>query len=271
MKLLFLGDIVGKSGREAVKRHLPGLIDKYGFDFTVVNAENAAGGFGVNKKICHTLFDCGVDAITLGNHAFDNDDIYKFIDSEPRLIRPCNYPKGTPGRGASVLTGPQGHRVLVINTMGRVFMPPLDCPFSAVEAQIGDAPLGDAFDAILIDVHAEASSEKQSFGFHFDGRATLVVGTHTHVPTADYRILPGGTAYQTDAGMCGDYHSIIGMQPQEPLNRFLTGIRSGRHEPATGEGSVCGVGVETDPETGLAKKIFPIRKGGALSASAETP
>ncbi len=264
MKTLFLGDIVGKSGKEAIKRHLPQLISEFEIDFTVINVENAANGFGVTKKICHDLFDYGADALTLGNHAFDNDEVFTFIDHEPRLIRPCNYPKGTPGKGASCLTGKNGEQVLVINVLGRVFMQPFDCPFISTENQIGEAALGREFDATILDIHAEASAEKQAIGRYFDGRVTLAVGTHTHVPTADARVLPKGSAYMTDAGMCGDYDSVIGMKANEPIRRFVTGLRSKKYEPADGGGAVCGVIVESDPATGLARSVRPVRRGRGI-------
>jgi metallophosphoesterase (TIGR00282 family) len=265
MKLLFLGDIVGRSGRTVVQERLPGLIERGGYDFVIANGENSAGGFGITESILHDLMDLGVDAVTLGNHAWDQREALVFIERAPNLIRPINFPAGTPGLGASILSAKSGARVLVINVMGRIFMQALDDPFAAVEEALKGLELGESVDAIVIDVHAEATSEKLAFGYGFDGRATLVVGTHTHIPTADHRILPGGTAYLTDAGMCGDYDSIIGMQKAEPLRRFRTGISGGRFEPADGEATLCGVAVETDGR-GRAVSITPIREGGVLSA-----
>ncbi len=246
MKLLFLGDIVGRAARDAIVSDLPGLRSDLGADFVVVNGENAAGGFGITAQICEELFDAGVDVITLGNHAWDQREALVHIEREPRLIRPVNFPAGTPGRGAGLFETAKGERVLVINAMGRVFMDPLDDPFAAIEREIGACPLGEAADAILVDFHGEATSEKMAMGHFCDGRASLVVGTHSHVPTADAQILPGGTAYQTDAGMCGDYNSVIGMEKDEPVSRFLSKIPSGRFQPALGPATLCGVFVETD-------------------------
>ena len=256
--------MVGRTGREAVFRHLPTLIERGAIDFTIVNGENSAGGFGINEKILEETLDAGADVVTLGNHAFDQKETLSFIDRHDRLLRPENFPAGTPGRGAGVFEGRNGHRVLVSNIMGRVFMhPDLDDPFAAAERVLGSAPLGGAVDAAVIDFHAEATSEKQCFGHFCDGRATLVVGTHTHVPTADHQVLVGGTAYMSDAGMCGDYDSSLGMDKEEPLNRFLSKLPRGRFEPATGEASVCGVCVETGAD-GLATRIAPLRVGGRL-------
>ena len=263
MKLLFLGDIVGRAARDAIVNELPGLRTDLGADFVIVNGENAAGGFGITAAICDEFFDAGVDAITLGNHAWDQREALVHIEREPRLVRPVNFPKGTPGRGASLLETASGERVLVINAMGRVFMDALDDPFAAVDAEVEACPLGLAADAIVVDFHGEATSEKMAMGHFCDGRASLVVGTHSHVPTADAQVLPGGTAYQTDAGMCGDYNSVIGMEKDEPLNRFLSKIPSGRFQPATGEATLCGVFVETGGD-GLARRIEPVRVGGRL-------
>jgi 2',3'-cyclic-nucleotide 2'-phosphodiesterase len=266
MRLAFFGDIVGKTGRTAVETHLPSLRERLALDFVVVNAENAAAGFGVTSKICNQLFDVGADVLTLGNHAWDQREALTYIDREPRLLRPANYPVGsTPGAGANLFDLPDGRRVLVINAMGNLFMETLDDPFAAVERELAAAPLGLVADAVILDFHGEATSEKMAMGVFCDGRASLVVGTHTHVPTSDTRILPGGTAYQTDAGMCGDYDSVIGMDKEEPLRRFTTRMRSGRFEPATGEGTMSGVFVETDDSTGLAVRVEPIRIGGQLS------
>lgn len=263
MKLLFLGDIVGRAARDAIVSDLPALRAGLGADFVIVNGENAAGGFGITAAICDDLFDAGVDAITLGNHAWDQREALVHIEREPRLIRPVNFPAGTPGRGAGLFETAAGERVLVVNAMGRVFMDPLDDPFAAVEREIEACALGLAADAIVVDFHGEATSEKMAMGHFCDGRASLVVGTHSHVPTADAQVLPGGTAYQTDAGMCGDYNSVIGMEKDEPLNRFLSKIPSGRFQPALGEATLCGVFVETG-EGGLAQRVEPVRVGGRL-------
>lgn len=264
MRLLFLGDIVGRSGRKAVLDTLPGLIERHGIDFVVINAENAAGGFGITEAIHEELLAAGADAVTLGNHSFDQRDALVFIERQPRLLRPLNYPPGTPGRGSGLFRSRGGAEVLVINAMGRIFMPENDCPFRAIDAEVGACPLGSGADAILIDFHAEATSEKQALGLHLDGRVSCVVGTHTHTPTADDRVLPGGTAYMSDAGMCGDYGSVLGMIPDEPINRFLTRIPRGRMEPSDGVATVSGLAFETDPKTGLAIRAEAFRIGGAL-------
>ena len=264
MRILFVGDVVGRAGRNAVAEHLPGMIRDWALDLVVVNGENAAGGFGITEAIYQELIDLGADAITLGNHAWDQREALVFIERAERLVRPTNYPRGTPGRGAALVDTKNGMRALVINAMGRVFMTPFDDPFAMLGRELEACPLRDAADAIVVDFHGEASSEKQAVGFFCDGRASLVVGTHTHVPTADHQILTGGTAYMTDAGMTGDYDSIIGMQKEEPLHRFTTGIPSGRFEPAGGIATLSGVAVETDDSTGLAKRIAPVRIGGRL-------
>lgn len=263
MRLLFMGDIVGRSGRDALVSELPVLRRELGLDFIVVNGENAAGGFGITAAICDDIFDAGADVITLGNHSWDQREALVHIEREPRLVRPVNYPSGTPGRGAALIESASGARVLVVNALGRVFMEALDCPFEAIEREIGACPLGEVADAIIVDMHAEATSEKMAMGHFCDGRVSLVVGTHSHVPTADAQILAGGTAYQTDAGMCGDYNSVIGMEKDEPLNRFITRIPSGRFQPALGPATLCGVYVETDAK-GLASRVEPVRVGGRL-------
>jgi metallophosphoesterase (TIGR00282 family) len=265
MRLLFLGDVVGRSGRDAVGERLPGLIREYGFDFVVVNGENASHGRGLTEPHFQGLRAAGADAVTLGDHAFDQRDTQIYISREPTLVRPVNMAPGTPGRGAMLYEGRNGHRVLVINAQGRVFMNPIDDPFRAVEAAIAACPLGEQADAVIVDFHTEATSEIQGMGHFLDGRATLVVGTHTHIPTSDHRILRGGTALMADAGMCGDYDSIIGVDAEEPLNRFLTGMAQGRFTPAEGEATLCGIAIETDPATGLAAKIAPVRVGGVLA------
>lgn len=263
MRLLFMGDIVGRSGRDALVAELPALRRELGLDFVVINGENAAGGFGITAAICDDIFDAGADVITLGNHSWDQREALVHIEREARLIRPANYPAGTPGRGATLVEAQSGARVLVVNALGRVFMEALDCPFEAVDKQVSACPLGEAADAIIIDMHAEATSEKMAMGHFCDGRVSLVVGTHSHVPTADAQVLPGGTAYQTDAGMCGDYNSVIGMDKDEPLNRFTTRIPSGRFQPAMGPATLCGVFVETGAD-GLALRVEPVRVGGRL-------
>ncbi|MFQ5534865.1 MAG: TIGR00282 family metallophosphoesterase [Sphingomonadales bacterium] len=264
MKLLFIGDIVGRAGRDAVKKHLPDLRERLALDFVVANAENAAGGFGITAKICGELHDAGIDVITTGNHLWDQRDIIGYIDTDQRLLRPINYPKGTPGRGKGLYQDRRGRKILVINAMGRVFMDALDDPFSAIAEELARVRLGAGVHFILIDFHGEATSEKMAMGHFADGKASLVVGTHSHIPTADAQILAQGTAYQTDAGMCGDYDSVIGMEKEEPLRRFTRKIPGGRFTPALGEGTFCGVHVETDDKTGLAVTVSPVRLGPRL-------
>ena len=255
MRILFVGDVVGRSGRTVVSERLPGLILDWKLDLVVVNGENAAGGFGITEAIYRELIEAGADAITLGNHAWDQREALVFIERAPLLVRPANFPRGTPGRGAALVDTKTGKRALVVNAIGRVFMTPFDDPFAILARELEACPLREAADAVVVDFHGEASSEKQAIGFFCDGRASLVVGTHTPVPTADHQILSGGTAYMTDAGMTGDYDSIIGMQKEEPLRRFTTGIPSGRFEAANGVATLSGVAVETDDATGLAVKI----------------
>ena len=268
MRLLFLGDVVGRAGRKAVVDRLPDLVESLRLDFVAVNGENAAGGFGITEEIARDLIDAGADVITLGNHAWDQREALVFIERQPKLLRPVNYPKGTPGRGANLYVARNGARVLVMNVMGRIYMDPLDDPFVAVERELAACPLAEQADAVVIDVHAEATSEKQAMAHFVDGRASLVVGTHTHVPTADHQILPGGTAYQSDAGMCGDYDSVIGMEALEPMTRFITGMPKGRFTPAEGLATLCGVYVETDDATGRARRAEPVRLGGRLAQTA---
>jgi metallophosphoesterase (TIGR00282 family) len=264
LRILFIGDVVGKTGRAAILEHLPGLIRDWTLDLVVVNGENAAGGFGITEAIYNDFIDAGADAVTLGNHAWNQKEALVFIERAPRLVRPLNFPRHTPGRGAALVETKRGARALIINAMGRVFMEPLNDPFAAVARELDACPLHEAADAIVVDIHCEASSEKQGMGFFCDGRVSLVVGTHTHVPTADHQILSNGTAYMTDAGMTGDYDSVIGMHKDEPLHRFVTGIPSGRFEPAGGVATLSGVAVETDDSTGLALRIAPVRIGGRL-------
>ncbi len=268
MRFLFLGDVVGRSGREAVTSMLPGLRQRWKLDFVVVNGENAAGGFGITEKICDELIDAGADAITLGNHAFDQKETLVFISRQERLIRPINFPEGTPGRGAALLKARSGADVLVINAMGRVFMADLDCPFRAIDAELTACALKQSADVIFVDFHAEATSEKQTMGHFLDGRVSAVAGTHTHTPTADERILSAGTAYMTDVGMCGDYNSVLGMETEEPMTRFITKIPRGRFEPASGRATLSGLAVEIDDRTGLATRLMAVRLGGVLAQSA---
>jgi 2',3'-cyclic-nucleotide 2'-phosphodiesterase len=270
MRMLFLGDVVGRSGRTAIIETLPKLRERYGAHFVVVNGENAAGGFGITEQILTELLDAGADVVTSGNHVWDQREALVFIERHDRLLRPINFPQGAPGRGAGLFKASNGADVLVINAMGRVFMGDLDCPFRAVDRELEACGLKHGADAILIDFHAEATSEKQAMGFFVDGRASALIGTHTHVPTADEQVLDGGTAYISDAGMTGDYNSVLGMNKDEPLSRFLTKIPNGRFQPAHGSATISGVGIEIDDATGLAKAIAPIRLGGRLTR-AEPP
>jgi 2',3'-cyclic-nucleotide 2'-phosphodiesterase len=267
MRILFLGDVVGRPGRRAVQERLPGLRERWRLDAVVINGENSAGGFGITEAICDELIEAGADAVTLGNHSWDQREALVFIARQPRLVRPCNYPAGAPGRGANLVDLRDGRRLLVVNVLGRLFMDALDDPFPTVERELSLCPLGQVADAVLLDIHAEATSEKQAIAYHFDGRVSLAVGTHTHVPTADGRILPAGTAFISDAGMCGDYESILGLQREEPIRRFIEKIPGARAEVATGEGTLCGLAVETDDATGLARHVAAVRIGPVLAPS----
>jgi metallophosphoesterase (TIGR00282 family) len=264
MRLLFLGDVVGRAGRRAVSENLMKLRADWRLDFVVVNGENATSGVGLSGAHAQKLLEAGADCITLGDHAFDQKDMLGFVEKEPRMIRPLNYAKSVPGKGARLFTAQNGKKVFVAQALGQVFMKrPFDDPFSALDAALRAAPMGGMADAVIVDFHAEATSEKMGMGHWLDGRASLMVGTHTHVPTSDTQILPKGTAYQTDAGMCGDYNSVIGMQKDEPLNRFVTGMAKGRFQPAEGEATLSGVFVETDRKGG-AVVVSPVRFGGRL-------
>lgn len=265
MRLLFLGDVVGRSGRKALIETLPELRRRYRLDFVIVNGENAAGGFGITESILEELVGAGADVVTLGNHAFDQKEALVFIERQPRLLRPLNFPAGTPGRGAGLFSAADGRDVLVLNALGRVFMTELDDPFRALDHEVMACGLKRGADAIVIDFHAEATSEKQALAYFFDGRVSAVIGTHTHTPTSDERILPRGTAYISDAGMCGDYNSVLGMDIQEPINRFITRIPRERFEPAMGPPTLSGLAVEIDDETGLARRTQALRLGGVLS------
>src|ERR1700723_909032 len=268
MRLLFVGDVVGRTGRTVVTERLPGLIRNWKLDCVIINGENAAGGFGITETIYKEFVEAGADAVTLGNHAWDQKEALVFIERAPRLVRPINYPAGTPGRGAALVEAKNGGGVLVVNPLGRIFMDPLDDPFTAVDRELTACALGAGADAIVIDMHAETTSEKQAMGHFCDGRASIVVGTHTHAPTADLRILPAGTAFMSDVGMTGDYDSVIGMTKDEPLQRFLRRIPSSRFETASGPATLCGMAVETDPATGLAQRVSAVRLGGCLEPAA---
>lgn len=271
MRILFCGDIVGRSGRDAIKETLPGLRRDLSLDIVIANGENAAHGFGMTDKVCAELFNGGVDVITGGNHTWDKPEIIPSMESDRRLLRPLNYPRGTPGRGAWDYQGAKGQKVKVVNVMTRLFMELLDDPFAALAGELPPGtPKSAGYDALVVDVHGEATSEKLALGYVADGHASLVVGTHTHVPTADSRILPRGTAYHTDAGMCGDYDSVIGMQVEGSIRNFQRKFPRQRLSPADGEGTLCGTFVETDPQTGLAQRVEQVRIGGCLQPSVPT-
>jgi metallophosphoesterase (TIGR00282 family) len=267
MRILFLGDIMGRSGRDCVSEHLAMVRQTCEPDVIIANAENAAHGAGLTDKICKTLYEDGVHVITTGNHVWDQREIMSYIDRDPNLLRPANYPEGTPGRGHVIYTLPDGRKILVLNVMGRLFMDPLDDPFKIADQIVSRHALGKSVQAIFIDFHAETTSEKMAFAHYFDGRVTGIVGTHTHIPTADAHILNHGTAYQTDAGMCGDYNSVIGVKKEVPIHRFTRKTPSERMSPASGEGTLCGVVIESDDKSGLAKKIFPLRYGPLLAST----
>lgn len=259
---------MGRAGRDAVIARLPALRAEWRLDFVVVNGENASSGAGLTPAHARVLLDAGADCLTLGDHAFDQKDMLTFIEQEPRILRPLNYAKGAPGKGARLFEAAGGRKVLVAQVLGQVFMKrPFDDPFSAIEPVLKTHPLGGLAQAAIVDMHCEATSEKMAMGHFCDTRASLVVGTHTHVPTADAQILPGGTGYLSDAGMCGDYDSVIGMDKAEPMRRFITGMAKARFSPALGEATVSGVYVETDDRTGRATRIAMVRQGGRLEQS----
>lgn len=270
LKLGVFGDVVGQAGRAAVAKHLPGIKEALRLDALILNIENAASGFGFTRSMVAEFESLGVDAMITGNHAFDQKDSTDLFSQMPNLIRPANYPEGTPGAGLCEIQTPKG-TIVIIQVMARLFMTPLDCPFRSVDRLLSAHRLGHSCKAIVVDIHGEATSEKMAMGHHLDGRVTLVEGTHTHVPTADTMILPQGTAYQTDLGMIGDYHSVIGFDPQIPLTRFMTGRSGGRLKPALGEASVSGIYVEADLTTGLALRALPIRVGGNLPSTFPHP
>jgi metallophosphoesterase (TIGR00282 family) len=268
MRILFLGDVMGRSGRTAIAENLPRLRDAWRLDFVVVNSENASNGVGLTGAHAKLLLDAGADCLTLGDHSFDQKDMMQFIEIEPRVLRPINYAKSAPGKGFRVFEAAGGRKILVAQVLGQVFMKrPFDDPFSAIDSVLRAHPMGGLVNASLVDMHCEATSEKMAMGHWCDGRASVVVGTHTHVPTADAMILTGGTAYQSDAGMCGDYNSVIGMDKAEPLRRFITGMGKERFTPASGEATLSGLYVETDDRTGKATRISMVREGGLLQAS----
>lgn len=265
MRILFIGDVVGRSGRDALAKHMPDIVKNFSPDVKIVNVDNAAHGFGVTSKICEELFAMGFDCLTGGNHIWDQREIIPFIDREPRLLRTCNYPSGVPGNGHYLHTLSNGQKILIIHVMGCLFMDTLDNPFHAVDEILKKYTLGVNVDSIFVDVHAEATSEKMALAHYLDGRVSAVVGTHTHMPTADLQILPKGTAYQTDAGMTGDYNTVIGMKAEVPIIRFTRKFSVEKLSPGEGEGTVCGVMIDTDSKTGRAVKIEPLRLGPRLA------
>ena len=263
MRILILGDLVGRSGRDAVIAALPGLRAQTKADFVAVNGENASHGFGLAPDMADALFAAGADAITLGNHAWDRREIIPYIAREPRLIRPLNFPPGTPGNGAAIMTLKDGRKILIAQLMGRLFMDPLDDPFRAMEELLSRNKMGLNCQAALIDFHGEATSEKMAFAHAFDGRVSAVVGTHTHLPTADHQVLPGGTGFVADLGMCGDYDSVIGMTKEPAIAKFIKKMPGERLAPADGPATICGAFIEVN-EKGLAVRIEPLRVGGRL-------
>lgn len=263
MKVLFIGDIMGRTGRDALAKHLPELKKTLKPDVVIVNGENAAHGIGITPDICKEFYALGVDVITTGNHIWDQREIIPYIDRDPKLLRPINFPKGTMGKGFVIHTLADGRKILVVNAMARVFMDAMDDPFAAMNELLNTYRMGGAVNAAFLDFHGEASSEKMAMGHYLDGRVSVVVGTHTHIPTADVQIFNGGTAYQTDAGMTGDYDSVIGVKKEVPIHRFTRKTPTDRMSPAEGEATLCGLFVQLDNQ-GLAKKAGAVRVGGRL-------
>jgi 2',3'-cyclic-nucleotide 2'-phosphodiesterase len=271
LNILLLGDVVGRPGRDAVKAHLPRLKRDLAVDLAIVNAENAAHGYGLTERLAGELYEAGADILSTGNHVWDQRELIGHIERDPRILRPANFPEGTPGAGWRLHPLGDGRTVLVINLMGRLFMDILDDPFARLEAILARHPLGAAATAIVVDFHAEATSEKMALGHFVDGRVSAVIGTHTHVPTADWQILPGGTAFVSDAGMCGDYDSVIGMQKGPSVRRFVTRMPGDKPKPAEGEGTLCGAFVVIDDLSGVATRIEPVRLGGRLAPYVPLP
>ena len=265
MRILFFGDIMGRSGRDGLAKYLPIIKAAMKPDVTIVNVENSAGGYGVSVKLVEEFIALGVDCMTTGNHIWGQKEMVFAIDQMPRLIRPMNYPEGTPGKGWYLHTLPDNRKIIIMNMMARLFMEPvLDEPFATADKFLAQRRLGQTAQAIFVDFHGEATSEKMAFAHHFDGRVSAVIGTHTHMPTADEQVLPKGTAYQSDAGMCGDYDSVIGMKKELAIWKFTRRIPGERLVPAEGEATVCGSFIVTDDATGLAQSISPVRAGGRL-------
>ena len=265
MNILILGDIVGPSGREAIINKLPNLIKKKKIDFVIVHGENSAdSGIGITKKNTEEFFKAGADVITTGNHVWDQKETMEFITSEKRLLRPENLVKGSPGLGFGIFNTKDNKKIAVINLMGNVYMKKCDDVFEAAKKFIQNVRLKKDADFIVVDMHGEITSEKMALGYLFDGKVTMVVGTHTHVPTSDHRVMKKGTAYQTDIGMCGDYDSVIGMNKENSLKKFLKDPSAIKHYPALGEATISGLIVFANNETGLANKVEPIILGGSL-------
>lgn len=265
MRILFIGDIMGRSGRDALEKHLPTLKEKLSPDVTIVNGENAAHGLGITEQICQDFYELGVNVITTGNHVWDQREILAYIDRDPKLLRPINFPANTPGNGFVIHELQDGRKIMVINAMARLFMDPIEDPFRIAMETVTAHKLGHECDAIFVDFHGETTSETMAFAHYMDGKVSGVVGTHTHIPTADAQIFPGGTAFQTDAGMTGDYDSVIGVRKEISIHRFVRKIPGERMIPADGEATLCGTLIETSDKTGLAKNIAPIRLGGCLN------
>ena len=261
MKIVFVGDIVGKEARETLIKKIPDIKSRYDSEVLIVNAENSAAGYGLTKKISVQLLEAGVDVITLGNHAWDQKEMLSYIEECPKIVRALNYPEGVPGKGYYEFQLPDDRKVLVIQVMLRLFMGlSLDDPFSITKNFLQKEKLGSTCSAIIVDVHGETTSEKNAYGHYFDGQVSAILGTHTHIPTADAKILEGGTAYQTDVGMTGDYNSVIGMDKENPIHGFVKGFRSeGRFLPAEGKVTICGAYIEIDDKTGLSLKIEPFQ------------
>lgn len=265
MRILFIGDIYGRSGREALAEYLPGLQDRLKPDAVIVNGENAAHGRGINETICKSFYELGVDIITTGNHIWDQREVIPYIQQSKRLIRPINFPSGTPGKGMTEYRLDDGRILKVINAMGRIFMDPMDDPFAAVKNAVQNERMGQTAHAIFVDFHGETTSEKMAFAHYLDGKVSAVIGTHTHIPTADARVLSGGTAYLSDAGMTGDYDSVIGADKQIPITRFVTKMPGDKMKPANGDGTLCGALIVTNDSTGHAKAIEPVIMGPYLA------
>ncbi len=263
MRILFVGDVVGRSGRDAVSKHLPVLKKDLKIDVAIVNGENSAHGIGITKDICAELYGTGADVITTGNHAWAQREIIPYFDRDPKLLRPINFPKGTMGNGINIHQTADGQKIAVINAMGRIFMDPIENPFTAMDEVLQSLRLGVQVQAVFIDFHGEATSEKMAFAHYMDGRVSAVVGTHTHLPTADCQILDGGTGFQSDAGMCGDYNSVIGVKKAVPIHNFIKQTPTERMTPADGEATLCGTYVETDAK-GLCVRIEPVVVGPRL-------